>query len=350
MYFVGRYVVDTNAKVLLVVKWSAISVALAGAIAILQGVFGIQLDAGYQKELLARSGTNSADLAAVRSYGTLISQAAFGVLSALGVLMSFALFAAVSRPTSKMLAACCSILCFLGLLLSGTRSAILGIAIALLPVLWLVMGRPLFRVLATLRMRRDSLLVLAGALLIVVAATFVVRGSIAANVTNIQGRLATISPVAWIQGSVREDRNVQGRIGMWRPVWEAIVQRPVMGYGTGALGGGSEEVRIGVKPVNGMTLADNQYLELGGEFGLLGVLLYVTVIVANLVNWTYWRGPWLVRVWVTLAASASLLFLVSGVGNAPLDYYPANAFFWLLTGVSANASALRREARSLHRN
>jgi O-antigen ligase len=340
MYFVGRYVVTCQERAHTVVRLMASTVALAALYAILQSVFGISLEGEYADVLQKRSGEIAVELAQQRSYGTLISQAAFGVMAAVGALCALA-WLLVARNRGWWIALSSLLTSGIGLLVSGSRSSMLGLAAGVMVVGWLLAGQKILRLHRLFKVRKrvvwTSMVFVVVLILVFLFLTLV--GTLTTR--NTLKRLRTISPVAWLRGEVLRDRNVQGRIVAWRSIWQGIAKRPVLGYGTGVLGGSSH--RKGVGDVNGREIADNQYLELWGELGILGLLLYCMIL---LVAWLSGRRRWCdrdVRVLGALVAGVAGVFAVVGVGAPPLDMYPANAFFWLVLGIGANVKRFRQD-------
>jgi O-antigen ligase len=320
----------------------AVTIALAGLVAIAQNLLGTQLEGGYALLVESRSYSNNVALSAKRSYGTLLSQAAFGVMSAIGVIASLAVLLLARNWRWQLIGSASLVLTGLGLLLSGTRSALLGLALGILPLLWLAIGDQVLRLLVQQRIRKNLLVVAIGLVIAGVILVGVLQTSNSETVVNVRERLATLSPVAILTGQVLQEQNFTTRVVMWQPILKGIAERPLLGYGTGVLGGGSELNRVGVKPVNGSTVADNQYLEIWGETGLLGLVFYLAVLIGMISSWFIWRTPMQVLILSSSVAGVALLVAVSSIGNAPIDYYPANAFFWLMAGIGANLPLLAR--------
>lgn len=344
MYFVGRFLVDTPRRTSWVLEVMALTIGLAGGFAILSSVLGLQLEGSYAAVVEARGQTEAVDLAVMRSYGTLASQAAFGVMSGLGVLVALAATLAPLTWRRQLISLGAMGMCAIGLLLSGTRSALLGVAIGILPLLWLATGEEVLRLVGRQRVRKSVLAGLLGMLAVALVVLVLAQRNDSQTATNTAARLRTISPATWLSGDALREANLSTRVGAWRDITGAILERPLQGYGTGVLGGGSTDARVGVQLVAGQAVADNIYLELWGELGLVGLLLFLIALAALAGSWLRWRSPPVILVVSSLMIGVAAFFAINGIGNAPIDYYPANAFFWLLLGISANLPQLHRHA------
>lgn len=344
MYFVGRYLVDTPRRATWVLEVMALTIGLAGAFAIATSVLGLQLEGSYATVAESRGLTDATALIEQRSYGTLASQAAFGVMSGLGVLVALAATLASTSWRRQLVSLGALGLSAMGLLLSGTRSALLGLAVGILPLLWLATGEEVVRLVRHQRLRKSVLAGLAGMLAVALAVFLLAQRADSSTATNTLARLRTISPTTWLSGSALQESNVRTRTGAWLQITDGILEQPLLGYGTGVLGGGSAETRVGVQTINGHTVADNLYLELWGELGLIGLLLMLVLLGALAGSWLRWRSPPFILVLSSLAIGVAAFFAVNAIGNAPIDYYPANAFFWLILGISVNLPQLHRHA------
>lgn len=346
MYFAGLYLVNTPERVGTLLHWTALSVGLAGLVAIAQSVFGLNLEGSYALLIESLSGAETLALAQQRAYGTLVSQAAFGLLSALGVLLALTSWIVAGTWSRRATALIALGLSTAGLLLSGTRSAMLGLAIGVLPLFWLIFGQSILRLLFSGRLRVEGLITMIALGVAVAVLAVFIQTSESTTAVNTLNRLRTILPTTWLRGDLLQEGNVVSRMDIWRPVLDAIAERPLIGYGTGVLGGGSAANRIGVQTINGQTMADNQFLELWGELGLPGLLLYLVALATMASLWLRRRSPRFVYALSLLLVGVAGLFAVSGMGNAPLDYYPVNAIFWLLLGMGMNLGRFQRILRA----
>jgi O-antigen ligase len=136
------------------------------------------------------------------------------------------------------------------------------------------------------------------------------------------------------------DRNMTARLDMWGRLAPVILANP-WGWGVGSLG--SATYRYG--EVVGLRVADNQYLEVAVETGLVGLTLFVAILAA--------ACAYSLR----LAARGSSLGLaallacwvvaIAGIAGPPLKAFPANILFGCLLGaMSGEYSRWRRSRRA----
>jgi len=338
-YFVGRHLLISSRYAHTLVRLIAITVALGAIIGILETVFDIPLQGGYRDLVLEDSGINALRLSERRSVGTLTSCAAFGVMSCIGVLCAF-VWLVSSRNRGWFLSSSSLMASAFGVVISGSRSSIIAVFLGLLTGIGLLAGAGCLASGLLTQLRKKALhitLALTITLSVMIMGVILIETPLTDNVLR---RVSTISPEAFLSGEVLHDRNLVARKIVWGAVWSNITQRPFLGYGTGILGGGSH--REGVRFVRGHATVDNQYLQLWGELGILGLLLYCGIISAALVHGRSARHNPEARILGVLVVAVAAMFAVAGLGSPPLDMYPANAFFWLILGMSPNLKRYRR--------
>jgi O-antigen ligase len=325
-FFVGRYVFGSRYRINSVFLALALTSALASIYAIGQNLFGINLVSSFDDIIATRYGESVLANRAIRSVGTLGSPFSLGLFAAQGMLA--ALFCVeVSKGGRQIAMLVCAGLTLIAMIIAGSRSVLLGIMVSMAflviirPPTWLKNGKILLGIIFTTAIA-SSLFFLYQDLPIV---------------KNALTRLSSISPLALVSGNVLEERNVVARADIWEPLIEAIIAEPLTGYGNGMFGGGSNRDDVSI---NGVTVADNQYLEIAGELGVIGLLLYLIILLITLQRYLRrWRSPWTHSLSQTLLMMV-ILFVVAGIGAPPLDAYPANAIFWLFLGIGGNLPKL----------
>lgn len=332
MYFVSRYVVTSRERAYAVISLLSVTVALAALYAVLQSVFNFSLERGYATLLLERGSDSKVALAQERSYGTLISQTQYGGMSALGVLTAFA-WLKIAKGKQWWIAMISFFANTIGLLLSGTRTSMLALVIAMLIVSCLKKKRKITRK-HFLRIKKHLLWGWSIAIILLVFLVFFLSTSNSGIVENTLHRVQTILPSAWLEGEITGDRNVQGRFYLWRQTWRGIIERPILGYGVGILKGGSDRQNVGT--VNGMRVVENQYLQLWGELGIFGLLLYCAILTFGAFIGIRWYRCHHVQAFAGLIFATVIFIAFASVSSPPLMMYPANVFFWIFLGIAQN--------------
>lgn len=125
-----------------------------------------------------------------------------------------------------------------------------------------------------------------------------------------------------------EDRSLRFQFAYWATYVGAIAERPLIGYGTSAAGDGFDRLYIGTGSEN--FEPHSLYLKAALELGVLGFALFITLLLAILVECrrAYRRSPPTAVIGVGLLA----LTMVSGISGPMLDAYPFNLLFWAAVG------------------
>jgi O-antigen ligase len=190
---------------------------------------------------------------------------------------------------------------------SGSRGPVVGLTFGLLVLLALT---------ATHRRARLRLLVVAGAAL----------ASVIAVIQTVPS--STLSRSLEVIVASGSDLSSNGRAQLWSAAWEAFVQHPLVGIGTGAFA-----------DLRGDELYPHNFLlETASELGILGVLA-----AAAFVAWTLVR---LARAWRAArdedrltTAIVTALFCTATVNALFSSALPNNKEMWLWAGVAAGLSA-----------
>lgn len=228
----------------------------------------------------------------------------YGFIVALGVPVACYLVASREVPRFFRLVNLAYLpIAFLGIALSGTRTASIGAAIGLLYGL-----AALTRLKLVARVAVVALL--AGALFFLLP--------IVQPLPSFQ-RLGTT-------GTEVTEGDLNGRIEQWRQGLQAFTQHPVIGVGTNMY-----------RSVNTLDkVAHNSYLSVLVELGLVGFSLFATVLWI-VVRATRWLPRWDRRFWTTV-------LIVWAIGASTLTWEHRKTTWLFLTLAVAAAAAVRADA------
>ena len=134
-------------------------------------------------------------------------------------------------------------------------------------------------------------------------------------------------PVAELP-SLEEDQNFQFRLQFWREQLEAIVERPLIGYGTSAAADGFDADYEGTGSRN--FGPHSLYTKPALELGLIGFIVFMAILVGAFVAML--RILSVNRRLATISIGLFVLVTVSGLTGPMLDAYPFNVIFWATLG------------------
>ena len=244
----------------------------------------------------------------LRSFGTFNQPFPFGFFLMLVLVLGFAAALAEPGRLRSRLFWWLAPLLLLAMLTTVVRAAVVGLVVALL-VLGVVLYRRLLAVLATLAG--------VGVLLLPMALVLDRSGALAALFSS---------------------TSLEDRRGHWSDTLPRMLVQP-FGGGLGTTGAAAERLDEWGSPLDLPYQPDNQYLKIGLELGLPGLLLYAVVVAIAVV--VLFR---LLRVQtdaleqaVTAAALAlTLAACVAGVFATYLEIFPLDFYFWFLLAIGAS--------------
>jgi len=300
-------------------------IALTSVLGALYGLFTLYIGVGVIEHAFVEYTARKDLLFVYRSIGTLGSPFSFGLMCAIGFVATININVRNNKSLKKFLIVSLSLVLLAGVLISGSRSVILGILASWVVLFLLVLFRKLNKETTSLVSRKNVtkyvlfLLLASVASYMLLSAYFPYQRKIVASVLNL-----------------RNEASVIARIDIWRELLPYFESNP-MGYGTGSLGGAT--YRYGTV-IGGVKVADNQYLEIAMEYGIGGLILVLAIFLTVL--FSYPRVFNLDCSGVSLTALlATVVILVAGIGSPSLKAYPSNLFFGALLGAfSATYSRL----------
>jgi len=125
-----------------------------------------------------------------------------------------------------------------------------------------------------------------------------------------------------------DDKNLQFRFTFWQNFAEAIVERPVIGYGTSSAADGFDRFYQGTGSMN--FEPHSVYFKAALELGLGGLVLFLGIL--GSVMWTVTRAWRLDRLTARIVLGLVALVAVAGITGPMLDAYPVNLLFWASCG------------------
>ncbi len=244
-----------------------------------------------------------------RAAGVMGNPAIYGAVVAVGALAAAACSAHAARLSSRFGFGAATFILTYGVAVSYTRSAWLAFLAALLVAQFLIKG--LWRM----------------AVLVVVAGILAVSFLVFTEFDQILGNILLDNPV--VQDRVLEQDNVSGRVDRMAFAWEKVWERPLLGWGPGAL----DHLTGQVFPDGGFDTSHNTYLTFLVDGGLFVFLSFTALV-------TFW----LVRAFQALRLSAPrsversvlgvmlgamLIFLLSGMALELKYFGYFNSLFWI---------------------
>jgi O-antigen ligase len=110
-------------------------------------------------------------------------------------------------------------------------------------------------------------------------------------------------------GSNQDIGTLTGRLPLWENLWEAVISRPLIGFGFGAYRAQSPELGVYLSPEQlRLSVAHNALIEAVVASGLVGGLLRLALI--GMVILTTWRAR---GSWSPAARALLMLLLVSSL-------------------------------------
>lgn len=307
---------------------------LVTMIAALQAVYGLfALWIGVERidPLMIQLSTHAPAMFVYRAVGMLGSPFGFGLLCAMGVAVTLSHGASTtSRAMGRTAMALALLGLIAGIIASGSTTSMFAIGLSLL--VWLGVGASRRREPKRARRGRRRMLaytVVSALFLLVLASTFLPMD----GGDYYMRQLMTVAhPLT--------DRNMLARFDMWGILAPAILANP-WGWGIGSLG--SATYRYG--EIVGLHVADNQYLEVAVETGVIGLTLLVAILAAACAY-----SLKLVASGSSLGLAALLACVVvtiAGIAGPPFKAFPANILFGCLLGaMSGEYSRWRRSRRT----
>jgi len=315
-YFAGKKYVSSNARVQTLLKIIILTTVIATAVGILQMFFGFSIiEANYRESLLGKS----LYMLGYRAVGTLDSPFAYGLLVGIGLVLVISMSNISLTKSFKCLIFYATLfVLFIGVILSGSRGSYVGALVSLS-----------FVGVMSARIRRRLLsgflvLFLLGLLLFpIFASNESVVNKINLNYyyTRI---LSAFTPLEDINFTIRKDY-------LWRGLIPYAIANP-FGYGTGSLPGSGHRF----EPVLGtFILADNQYIRILIEQGIVALLIFMTMLVGFFLVFlrNYKRNRNLMAL---VSMGVLILFGITGIIGPSLEAYPANLIFWVLMGAAVS--------------
>lgn len=135
----------------------------------------------------------------------------------------------------------------------------------------------------------------------------------------------------------RDENSTAARLEMYESVVQILQDHPLTGVGMNMYRDGQVRARYPVPSYGKVVLphAHNEFLQLGADFGIPGLLLYVALYgVTAFMVWRCWRrGDWPARVVVVSAAAGLLAHGIYGMGDAVALWDRFIFVFWGLLGL-----------------
>jgi hypothetical protein len=141
------------------------------------------------------------------------------------------------------------------------------------------------------------------------------------------------------------DRNLQFRFGYWADYLQAIIERPITGYGTSAAADGFDHFYEGTGKKN--FEPHSLYFKAALELGIGGFVLLMAIL-----GYALRRAVIRARSGDeagVFAVGILAVFVVSGLTGPMLDAYPANVLFWATCGWCVREGQAARGAPPLSR-
>ena len=313
---------DTIARVL------AYSIALSGLYALVQQLWGFDiLETQHRAAILAARGHLAVAMYEARGVGFLNSPFTFGLVSAMGFVCSLYVLMAASRSRrGRFLALACALINGVGVLLSGSRSTLLGLSGAfVILAVWVPWGRLLG---LAWRLKRPAVGLAVGVAVLVIA--FPDSTPVRHGLVQVQSMGQVVQLV--VAPSQVSDVNFVVRQELARGTLPLIVKNP-WGYGSGIFTGSANP---GLVDVEGYaTWTDNEFSSLALELGVVAVFLLLGIVAIMLRRCRRaLRHPDLRNQAVFLAILV-LVCPIGGFGGQWLTAYPANVLFWVFAGTIA---------------
>jgi len=324
-YILARFVISNHRRGGQFLTLVAVTVSLQA----LYGVLALWIGVERIDPLMIQLSTHAHALFTYRAVGMLGSPFSFGLLCAMGVVVALIRGASSSRATWRLAMALALLGSTAGVVASGSRTSMFAIGVAVL--VWLGVGASRKRGLKCARKGRRRMLaytVVSALFLLVLASAFLPM----AGGSYYTRQMLTLADPLTVDSMV-------ARFDMWGRLAPVILADP-WGRGIGSLGNATYLYG----EVVGLTVADNQYLEVAVETGVIGLTLLVAILAA--------ACAYSLR----LAASGSSLGLaallacvaviIAGIAGPPLKAFPANILFGCLLGaMSGEYSRWRRSRR-----
>jgi hypothetical protein len=325
LFFIGALYFDSLSRLVRTAIVSVAAIAFAASIGVLQYALGaawLNLGRGFATASSHYIGGGGGDAStAYRAYGTMVDPTALGLACGLGMLYALGMLCVERSWLERLLLAAAFVVCAAALDYTGTRSAILGLAVGLVALTGLLAAR------------RDSRRYIGIAIALTVCA-----GAIA--VPFVFDSMGTAAQSRYSQES--ENYALATRQRSFDYVASNVGSKP-LGFGLGVTGAGGR-----IRPEQFFFSVDNVYLTALYETGPPGFLLLLAVQGALLFLTA--RAAFRAvnrRLGIAYAAIAAgqVSLLVSGWYNqGAFDYAPMAQMFWLFAGAVAMPKRLEASA------
>jgi len=130
------------------------------------------------------------------------------------------------------------------------------------------------------------------------------------------------------------------RLNLWSTIKENLLENKhalIFGYGIGSKSSAAKFALENKESLKFINLgADNMYLQMIFEIGIIGLILFLFVVwrFFNNISFVFKKigGSW-VRYFILISLGYTILILIDGILDATLDLRPLNFLFWLFLGI-----------------
>jgi hypothetical protein len=334
VYFVVRWLDIKSVRFNTIIRIFAYSTAVGSLYAIVQQLYLFDsLETAYRAEQIAQD-LSMQGLYNLRATGFLGSPYTFGLMCATGFVSGiYLLTCGIYSKKEKLICIASVLFNGAGIILSGSRSTYFAL-IVMCVFMVLIMRLSLF---SAVFHSLNSIIVVIVALSLV----FIIYPDFRPVQYSLD-RLKTIAQV-FVPDSAITDSNFITRQELNIAGLSMIIENP-FGYGSGIFNGGSNPDRE--VTVHGYsTFMDNEFIGLTLELGVIGVLLFLTILGVALQRCHRALGEPTLRNQARILAALVLIAPLSGVGGQWLAEYPVNIIFWVVLGLIADLPLPIRTAR-----
>jgi len=292
-FFVGYLLIDDSDQALSLLRTAAAVAAAVAAVGLLQAVVGVQMPSGW---------IDVTETVSVRIYSIVQSPNVLGSHMSLGIFLATGLTLYESSRRNKILWAAASLIMLAALVLTYSRGAWLAFAAAALMAAYFW----------------DRRLLLAGLMICL---------AVAILLPSISTRVLAVVSEQYLEKSLQA-----GRLGRWLDAYDQLRLNPLFGRGPGRHGGAVAARAFGTP------YADNYYVKLAAELGLIGLGVYLLWLGRTLLegfrSWMHVRCDRRFYLLGGLLGGLVAVALHNGVENI-FEVPYLNCYFWLLAGLLA---------------
>ncbi len=292
-FFVGYLMIDDSDQALSLLRTTgALAVAVA-AVGLLQAVVGVDMPSGW---------VDVTETVTVRIYSIVQSPNVLGSHMSLGIFLCVGLMLYESSRRDKLFWGVGCLIMLAALLLTYSRGAWLAFAAAALLAAYFW----------------DRRLLVAGLIFCLAAAVLL---------PSISSRVLAVVSDEYLEKSLQA-----GRLGRWLDAYDHLRMNPLFGRGPGRHGGAVAARAFGIP------YADNYYVKLAAELGLVGLAAYLLWLGRTLLegfrSWMKVRSDRRFYLLGGLMGGLVAVVLHNGVENI-FEVPYLNCYFWLLAGLLA---------------